>query len=244
MDWGEGRMHAHQPTTNLPIKNSPPPHTHTPTPTTPPKKGGNPPEVVEQAASVLGLGLDEVVKVTKASPEAASSSLVPGDVPLEVRTILTWCVELQHAAPRAQVAILVDRAACPPEKAALQDALAQYETEVLRNRRTLVELLAAHRSARLSLGELLTLLPPLKPRYYSISSSPRVAADRVSVSVGVVKGVTPTGRVHVGVCSNFLARREAGQPVRCFVKDTKSSFRLPAEGSTPIILSACLVGVG
>ncbi len=196
--------------------------------------------MVEEAAAVLGLGLGDVVKVIKASPEAAASSLVPDGVPLEVRTILTWCVELQHAAPRAQVAVLVDRAACPPEKQALQAALAAYETDVLKNRRTLLELLVQHRSARLSMGELLTLLPPLKPRYYSISSSPRVAADRVSVSVGVVKGATPTGRVHVGVCSNFLARRMAGQPVRCFVRDTKSSFRLPPDGATPVILSALM----
>lgn len=200
--------------------------------------GGNPPEVVEQAAAALGLSLDAVVKVTRASPEAAPSSLVPGDLPLEVRTILTWCVELQQPAPRAHVAILADRAACPPEKQALQALVANYEAEVLKNRRTLVELLAAHRSAALSLGELLTVLNPLKPRYYSISSSPRVVADRVSVSVGVVKGVTPTGRVHMGVCSNYLARKQPGQPVRCFVKDTKSGFRLPADGSTPIILGA------
>lgn len=200
--------------------------------------GGNPPETVEQAAAVLDLGLDDVVRVAKASPEAASSSLVPEDVPLDVRTILTWCVELQHPAPRAQVAILADRAACPPEKAALQAmAVADYEAEVLKKRMTLLELLAAHRSARLGLGELLTLLPPFKPRYYSISSSPRVAADRVSASVGLVKGVSPTGRLHLGACSNFLARRLPGQPVRCFVKDTKSSFRLPADGATPIILS-------
>ena len=202
--------------------------------------GGNPPEVVEQAAAALGLGLDDVVRVSKAAPslEAAGSCLVPDSVPLAVRTILTWCVELQHPAPRAQVAILADRATCPPEKAALQAAVADYEADVLKNRRTLVELLAAHRSARLSLGEILTVLPSLKPRYYSISSSPRVAADRVSVTVGVVQGATPTGRMHVGVCSNFLARRGAGQPVRCFVKDTKSGFRLPADGSRPVILSA------
>lgn len=202
--------------------------------------GGNPPEVVEQAAAALGLGLDDVVRVSKAAPalEAAGSCLVPESVPLAVRTILTWCVELQHPAPRAQVAILADRAACPPEKAALQAAVAGYEADVLKNRRTLVELLAAHRSARLSLDEILTVLPPLKPRYYSISSSPRVAADRVSVTVGVVQGATPMGRVHVGVCSNFLARRGAGQPVRCFVKDTKSGFRLPEDGSRPVILGA------
>lgn len=198
--------------------------------------GTNPPEAVAQAAAVLDLGLDDVVRVSKAFPEAVSSSLVPEDVPLELRTILTWCVELQHPAPKATVAILADRAACPPEKQALQAALANYEAEILKKRRTLLELLAEHRSARLGLAELLTLLPPIKPRYYSISSSPKVAADRVSVTVGLVEGRSPTGRLHLGVCSHFLGRRTPGQPVRCFVKDTKSSFRLPADGAAPVIL--------
>jgi cytochrome P450 / NADPH-cytochrome P450 reductase len=45
-----------------------------------------------------------------------------------------------------------------------------------------------------------------------------------------------TGRKHLGVCSNFLAKRKAGEPCRVFIKDTKSTFRLPQDGSTPVIL--------
>jgi cytochrome P450 / NADPH-cytochrome P450 reductase len=46
---------------------------------------------------------------------------------------------------------------------------------------------------QLVLGQLLSMLPPLKPRYYSISSSPRVSPRRVSITVGVVHGDSPTG---------------------------------------------------
>ncbi len=205
--------------------------------------GGNPPALVAQAAALVGVAEEELFTVQKSSPEGASSSIIPEDTPLNAQLVLTWCVELQHTVPRAQLAILADKATCPPEKKALEAMATAYDTDVLKPKRTLLELLDAHRSVQLTLAELLTLLPPLRPRYYSISSSPRVAAGRVSVTVGVVKGTTPTGRLHVGVASNFLAGRTAGQPVRCFVKDTKSNFRLPPDGATPIILIGPGTGV-
>jgi len=206
-------------------------------------QGANPPEVVARAAAVLGMGLDDMLHVNKASPEGASSSIIPFGADLSVKLILTWCVELQHTVPRAQLAILADRATCPPEKKALEAMIAAHDTEIVKTKRTLVELLDTHRSAKLTLAELCTLLPPLRPRYYSISSSPLIDAEKASVTVGIVKGSTPTGRVHLGVASNFLAGRKAGQEVRVFVKDTKSNFRLPPDGATPIILIGPGTGV-
>ena len=206
-------------------------------------QGGNPPEVVARAAAVLEMGLDDMLHVHKASPQGASSSTIPFGVDLSVELLLTWCVELQHTVPRAQLAILVDRATCPPEKKALEAMMAAYDTEVIKTKRTLIELLDTYRSAKVTLAELCTLLPHLRPRYYSISSSPLMDAEKASVTVGVVKGETPTGRVHLGVVSNFLAGRKAGQQVRVFVKDTKSNFRLPATGTTPIILIGPGTGV-
>lgn len=38
------------------------------------------------------------------------------------------------------------------------------------------------------------------------------------------------------MASNFLSARAATDPLRVFVKDTKSTFRLPADPKTPIIL--------
>lgn len=206
-------------------------------------QGGNPAEVVARAAAVLEMKLDDMLHVHKASPQVATSSTIPFGVDLTVELILTWCVELQHTVPRAQLAILIDRATCPPEKKALEAMMGAYDTEVNQKKRTLIELLDAYRSTKLTLAELCTLLPPLRPRYYSISSSPLIDAEKASVTVGVVKGYTPTGRLHLGVVSNYLAGLKAGQQVRVFVKDTKSNFRLPPTGTTPIILIGPGTGV-
>jgi len=79
------------------------------------------------------------------------------------------------------------------------------------------------------------MAPALRPRFYSISSSSKVHPKAVHVTVGVVRYKTGSGREHRGVCSNFLADATVGQRLRVFVKDMKSSFRLP-DPSLPVIM--------
>jgi cytochrome P450/NADPH-cytochrome P450 reductase len=81
------------------------------------------------------------------------------------------------------------------------------------------------------------MLPLLRPRYYSIASSPLVAPNAVSLTVAVVEAPARSGRgTFAGVCSNYLRGHNAGEVLYAFVKDTKSSFRLPADPATPIIM--------
>ena len=83
----------------------------------------------------------------------------------------------------------------------------------------------------------LEMLPPLRPRYYSISSSPLHDARRCSITVAVVTGEARSGRgAFEGVCSNHLLRHGEGSLVQAFVKDTRSAFRLPDDPATPIIM--------
>jgi cytochrome P450/NADPH-cytochrome P450 reductase len=81
------------------------------------------------------------------------------------------------------------------------------------------------------------MLPPLRPRYYSISSSPLHDAHRCSITVAVVAGEARSGRgAFEGVCSNHLLRQGEGSLVQAFVKDTHSAFRLPDDPTTPLIM--------
>jgi len=93
----------------------------------------------------------------------------------------------------------------------------------------------------------LALLPHNKPRFHSISSSPKVFDKAVSITVSIVGGTSPTGCKHEGLCSSYLARHpmkmpqsellpHGHMPLLVFVKDTGSAFRLPASVDTPIIM--------
>jgi sulfite reductase (NADPH) flavoprotein alpha-component len=85
-------------------------------------------------------------------------------------------------------------------------------------------------------------LDPLQPRIYSISSSPRIDADRVSLTVDAVR-YKVGDRMRLGVGSTFLGSRvEIGQRVRVYVQKALH-FALPADPGKPIIMIGPGTGV-
>ena len=90
----------------------------------------------------------------------------------------------------------------------------RYREEVFVPRKSVLDLLDEYPSCAPPFETFLDLLPPLRPRYYSISSSPLAAADACSITVGVVEAPARSGHgAFKGICSNYLAattgRRDA-----------------------------------
>ncbi len=93
----------------------------------------------------------------------------------------------------------------------------------------------------INLADVLVLLPKLKPRLYSISSSELVTPRTVSITTGVLN-FTNKEKVKVqGVCSNYLASLRPGDQINA--KIIKSSFRLPQSNRSPIILIGAGTGL-
>ncbi|MBV8312231.1 MAG: sulfite reductase subunit alpha, partial [Planctomycetaceae bacterium] len=106
----------------------------------------------------------------------------------------------------------------------------------------LLDVLRRHPSIRIEADQLLELLPPLQPRLYSISSSPRAHPGEVHLTVGVVR-YSKGDRLRKGVASTFLAERvRAGGEVRVFVHPSHR-FQLPDSGDTPMIMVGPGTGV-
>ncbi|RXM30658.1 Nitric oxide synthase [Acipenser ruthenus] len=102
---------------------------------------------------------------------------------------------------------------------------------------TLAEVLEEFPSLSVPSSLLLSQLPLLQPRYYSISSSPETTPHQVHATVAVVQYRTQdgTGPLHLGLCSTWLNQLKPGEEVPCFIK-AAPSFRLPADDSVPCIL--------
>jgi cytochrome P450/NADPH-cytochrome P450 reductase len=99
------------------------------------------------------------------------------------------------------------------------------------------DLLEEHPACELPFHAYLEMLSLLAPRYYSISSSPAGEPARCSVTAAVVQAPASSGRgIYKGVCSNYLAGRRVGDTVHAMVRETKAGFRLPDDGSVPIIM--------
>uniref|UniRef100_A0A8D0MQ30 Nitric oxide synthase n=1 Tax=Sus scrofa TaxID=9823 RepID=A0A8D0MQ30_PIG len=102
---------------------------------------------------------------------------------------------------------------------------------------TLLEVLEQFPSVALPAPLLLTQLPLLQPRYYSVSSAPSTYPGEIHLTVAVLAYRTQDGLgpLHYGVCSTWLSQLKPGDPVPCFIR-AAPSFRLPPDPSLPCIL--------
>jgi cytochrome P450/NADPH-cytochrome P450 reductase len=193
--------------------------------------------LVERAAARFGL--DPGASIRLRLP-GGRKSFLPVDQPIPLRRLLADYVELQDPATRKQIQAMADHTECPwtrPRLLALAEDEGRFREEVLARRKSILDLLEEYPACQLPFNRYLEMLPPLRPRYYSISSSPLRDPRRCSITVALVEGSARSGRgTFQGVCSGHLRRHEAGDRVHAFVKDTRSAFRLPERASTPIVM--------
>ncbi len=108
--------------------------------------------------------------------------------------------------------------------------------------RGVIDLLLENPAAKFSAPELAVLLRPLAPRLYSIASSPKAHAGQVHLTVSIVR-YESYGRARKGLASTFLADRVGVEtPVPVYIQ-TSHGFRLPADGSVPVIMVGPGTGV-
>jgi cytochrome P450 / NADPH-cytochrome P450 reductase len=196
----------------------------------------NPPKVVERALRRFGF----------APERGAGATSLPTDDPVTVADLLGGYVELSQPATRSQVAQLVASSRCPPEQHALQQIAeeAHYVSEVLGRRLSVLDLLERFASCELSFASFLAMLPPLKARQYSISSSPLWDAKRCSLTVAVVDAPALSGQGrYEGVASTQLARAEPGTRLQVTVRPSKGHFHLPASPLTPLVMVCAGTGL-
>ncbi len=93
----------------------------------------------------------------------------------------------------------------------------------------------------ISLADILSLVPKLSSRLYSISSSDMMTPQTVAVTVGIVNFQTKAMARVEGVCSNQLASLQPGDYVEG--KVVKSSFRPPSSNKSPLIMIAAGTGL-
>ncbi|MBP1989915.1 bifunctional cytochrome P450/NADPH--P450 reductase [Paenibacillus eucommiae] len=175
-----------------------------------------------------------------------SAAHLPLGKPVSLADLLSHSVELQEPATRAQLRELAKSTVCPPHRQELESLLQEdtYKTEVLQKRVSMLDLLEKYEACEIAFELYLELLPPLKPRYYSISSSPRQHADHASITVRVVKSPAWNGRgEYRGVASNYLAECGTGVSIATFIRTPETGFQLPDQPETPIIMVGPGTGV-
>ncbi|TDC77715.1 diflavin oxidoreductase, partial [Streptomyces hainanensis] len=107
--------------------------------------------------------------------------------------------------------------------------------------RQAVDVVTEH-PVRATPGEWAEALGRLRPRLYSISSSPLGDPRTVSLTVSVVRYENAGGRGRKGVCSTFLADAAPGTEMSVFVQRAPH-FRPPTDPATPMVMVGPGTGV-
>ncbi|GAA5119942.1 assimilatory sulfite reductase (NADPH) flavoprotein subunit [Luteolibacter yonseiensis] len=131
------------------------------------------------------------------------------------------------------------------DSATLRALLAEDSKEQLKEYnygREIVDALVDFAPHGLSAAALTGIFRKLPPRLYSIASSPLAHENEVHLTVAAVR-YDSNGRSRKGVCSTYLADLvKSGDTVPMFIQPNKN-FRLPADGSTPVIMVGPGTGV-
>ena len=203
----------------------------------------NPIALVMRALKRFGFASDTQIMISK--PGSSITSL-PVDHPVNASELLFHYVELAQPVTRGQVAILAASTRCPPEKAELARLGEEeaYQSELLSKRVSVLDLLERFASCELPFAAYLDMLPPVKARQYSISSSPLWDATRCTLTVAVVDAPALSGHGrYQGMASSYLASCTPGTRVAVAVRASNQHFHPPASPATPIVMVCAGTGL-
>ncbi|KAK2031390.1 cytochrome P450 [Colletotrichum zoysiae] len=202
----------------------------------------NPRESVDRAFRRFQLARDACLTI---SGDKRTTPL-PVDQTVSAHDILSAYVELAQPATKRNVASLLEAAEDRETVDELERlAGAGYQAEISQKRVTVLDLLERFPSIALPIGSFLAMLPPMRVRQYSISSSPLCDPSRATLTYSVLGGPSLSGRGrYAGVATSYLAALGAGDRLHVAVRPSHAAFHLPARPErTPLVLVAAGSGI-
>jgi cytochrome P450/NADPH-cytochrome P450 reductase len=212
-----------------------------------PKNDG---ERAERLARHLGAALDGLLMV----PKTMNVRAVPKGVVLQVRNVLTNLIDITGRPTAPLLDLLLEKVADPAERSRLAEIRDVLETpegpgsplraQIDAGGYDVLRLLDEFPSCSLNIFEFLQVAQPLRPRYYSTSSSPRIHGGGVAhLTVGLE--VTPVpglpDRDFRGTSSQYLHTLREGDRLNVFL-DSADGFHLQEDVAKPMIFVSAGAG--
>lgn len=185
-------------------------------------------------------------------------------MPCSLGEALLFCVDVRSCPSKVLLRVLSEYCSDRVEKQEMlelsgksTECKQKYLENIVLPQKSFIDLLRMYPSCKPSIEHLLTLLPDLKPRYYSIASSPAVHPGTLHIAFSIVTTPRP------GLCTNWLysvctklsvlPQRPNLSPLsvilgtwnRCipiFFRRT-TDFALPSDPSLPLIMIGPGTGV-
>jgi sulfite reductase alpha subunit-like flavoprotein len=207
-------------------------------------------EQVEQLSQHLGAALDSLFMV----PTTMNIRAAPKGVVLQVRNVLASLVDITGRPTPALLDLMLEKATGPAERsrlAEIRDVLAEPDgpggplrAAIDAGGYDLLLLLEEFPSCSLNIFELLQVAQPLRPRYYSMSSSPRMHGGGVAhLTIGLEATPVPgmPARDFHGMSARYLHTIRDGDRLNVF-HNSADGFHLQEDVTKPMIFVSAGTG--
>ena len=205
-------------------------------------------ECVERLAKRLRAAPDGLFMV----PKTLNVRGVPKGVVLQVRNVLTNLVDIAGRPSLELVDLLLEKIADVGDRSRLEEIRAVLEapdgvasllrTAIGSGRYDALHLLEEFPSCKLNIFEFLQVAQPLRPRYYSPSSSPRVHGGVVHLTVGLESAPVPgTDREFRGMSAHYVHTLRERDRLNVFL-ESADGFHLQEDAEKPMIFVSAGTG--
>ena len=195
--------------------------------------------LVQFVCKHMGYDIGQGFKAVAAVDNQGYKPLFPS--PCSVGDCLTKYFDLQGVLRASTAQLLLPYINDKKQKDWLSNLLAkdnrdQFKALITAPCRSIVSLFQNELSScQIPLVDFLHILPPIQPRYYTISSSSSRYPGVVHITVSITEYATENGNIFKGLTSAYIQNLLPSQS-KCRIFVRPSSFRLPKKLSTPIVM--------
>ncbi|KAF8217433.1 fatty acid hydroxylase [Mycena galopus ATCC 62051] len=194
----------------------------------------NPIRDVHRVLARFSLSNEEEVVLSSLGPTS-----LPVGKPVKLSEVLSGYVELSQPATTKDLGVLSGAATSDATRAYIEDLKTNYGAAVQAKRLSVFEILESYPDIELSIGAFLQMLPSMRVRQYSISSSPLWNPAHITVTISVLDAPALSGKTSapfLGVGSNYLASLMPGDRVQMAVRPSAAAFHPPENPATPVVM--------
>lgn len=163
---------------------------------------------------------------------------LPVGKPITIASLLNGYVELSQPATTRDLRTLASAKNSEASLKVLQELSASYVDKVVAKRLSVLDIIEDYPDIKISFEEFLQLLPAMRIRQYSISSSPLANPQHVTLTISVIVAPPISGRTEpfLGVASTYLAGLRKGDKVQMAIRVSNAAFHPPDDPTTPIVM--------
>ena len=200
-------------------------------------------EDVLQLLRDLDLSPTDFIKIQKS--DQIRRTFLPSATTVE--TLFTEVLDVFGRPTRRFYSLLSRFATNPAEKATLESMLTEAGSPLVQSflaeTLTYADILRKFPSARPALPFLVELIPTMKPRFYSIASSPLLHPQTIDLCVVGVNWKTPSGVQRRGQCTSYLHDLKADK--HTFIRGvvTPGTMKMPQDSKAPVIMAGLGTGI-